>query len=52
MLASIALFSYVGHLLDTYYLTSKPIFTALLAIIGIASGLYLVIKQVNEKPKK
>lgn len=47
LLASIGLFAYLGQKIDDYYTTQTPIFTALMAIVGIAAGLYLVVKQVR-----
>ena len=47
LLASIGLCAYLGQKIDNYYATQTPIFTALMVILGIAAGLYLVVKQVR-----
>ncbi len=48
---SIGLGAWGGHKLDVYYKNQKPIFTAILSLVGIAAALYLVLKDFI-KPKK
>lgn len=49
MLATIGLFSFAGYKLDGYLETDKPIYTALLGIVGVAASLYQVVKQLNKQ---
>ncbi|WP_108802702.1 AtpZ/AtpI family protein [Aquimarina sp. Aq107] len=46
--------AYAGKKLDTYYQFEKNWFTMGLVLFGVASSLYLVIKQLDRinKPKK
>jgi ATP synthase protein I len=47
----IGLAAWGGKKLDAHYQNSKPIFTIVLSLIGIAAALYLVLKDFI-KPKK
>lgn len=38
--------AYGGKYLDEKYGNSKPIYTIILSLLGVAIGLYLVIKEV------
>ncbi|WP_299608979.1 AtpZ/AtpI family protein [uncultured Aquimarina sp.] len=46
--AIIFLCAYVGKRLDAYYLLEKKWFTMGFILFGVASSLYLVIKQLNK----
>lgn len=46
--AIIFLCAYVGKKLDAYYLLEKKWFTMGFILFGVASSLYLVIKQLNK----
>lgn len=46
--AIIFLCAYVGKKLDAYYLLEKKWFTMSFILFGVASSLYLVIKQLNK----
>ena len=48
---TIGLGAWGGKKLDEYLHNTKPIFTAVLSLIGIAAGLYLVLKDFI-KPQK
>lgn len=48
----IALGAWGGRKLDTHFQNKTPVFTIVLSLIGIAGGLYLVLKDLikpNEK---
>ncbi len=47
----IGLSAWGGKKLDAHFQNSKPVFTILLSLIGIAAALYLVLKDLI-KPKK
>jgi F0F1-type ATP synthase assembly protein I len=47
LLASIALCAYLGQKIDLHFQSKTPIYTAIMVIVGIAAGLYLVVKQVR-----
>jgi len=51
MAVTIGLGAWGGMKLDEYFKTSSPIFTIILSLIGIAAGLYLVLKDFI-KPAK
>jgi len=46
----IGLGAWGGHKLDQHYNTSKPVWTIVLSLLGIAAGLYVVLKDFI-KPK-
>jgi F0F1-type ATP synthase assembly protein I len=41
----IGLGAWGGHKLDQHYKTSKPVWTIVLSLLGIAAGLYVVLKD-------
>jgi F0F1-type ATP synthase assembly protein I len=47
----IALGAWGGKKLDAYYHNSKPVFTIILSLLGIAAGFYLALRDLI-KPKK
>ncbi|WP_158797254.1 AtpZ/AtpI family protein [Pedobacter sp. L105] len=49
MLAIIGVFTFAGYKIDAHRNTHKPIFTALLGVIGVVISLYQVIKQLSSK---
>ncbi|HQQ94221.1 MAG TPA: AtpZ/AtpI family protein [Bacteroidia bacterium] len=46
----IALAAWGGKKLDSYYHNSKPVFTIVLSLVGIAAALYISLKDLI-KPK-
>jgi len=50
MAVTIGLGAWAGTKLDQHFKTSKPVFTIILSLLGIAAGLYLVLKDFI-KPK-
>ncbi len=49
MLATIGLFAFIGYKIDAYRNSAKPIFTAVISLIGVLLSLYQVVKQLNKK---
>lgn len=49
MLATIGVFAFIGYKLDEAQHHEKPIWTAVLSLIGVAGSLYQVIRQLNGK---
>lgn len=49
MLAIIGLFIFIGHQIDQSQARSKPIFTAILGLLGVVLSLYQVISLLNKK---
>lgn len=49
MLATIGLFTFIGHKLDKHQQNNKPILTAIFSLLGVVISLYQVIKQLNKK---
>jgi len=47
----IALAALGGDWLDGYYKTSKPVFTIVLSLLGVACGLYILFKEVKQLNK-
>ncbi|GAA4279486.1 AtpZ/AtpI family protein [Aquimarina mytili] len=41
-------FAYIGEKLDTYYELTDKWFTIFFVLLGVATSLYLVIKQLNK----
>ena len=53
MVLTILLFTYLGHRLDKYFETEKPLWTALLAIFGVVIALIFMLKAFTKPtPKK
>jgi F0F1-type ATP synthase assembly protein I len=50
MAVTIGLGAWGGQKLDKHYQTSKPVFTIVLSLLGIAAALYFVLKDFI-KPK-
>lgn len=48
---TIGIAAWGGNKLDVYFKNSKPVYTAILSLLGIAAALYLVLKDFI-KPKK
>jgi len=48
MLAVIILFALTGNRIDVYFNNPKPFITALLAIIGVATALYIALKKIKK----
>ncbi len=46
--AIIFLFAYIGEKLDAYYELTEKWFTILFVLLGVATSLYMVIKQLNK----
>lgn len=49
MLATIGLFAFAGYKIDGYRNSPKPIFTAILGVLGVLISLYQVVRQLNSK---
>jgi len=49
MIAIIGVFTYLGFKLDEWMLSQKPIYTAVLSLLGVCISLYSVIRSVNKK---
>lgn len=49
MIAVIGLFAYIGHKIDESKGNDKPIFTAILGLVGVGLSLYSVIKSILKK---
>lgn len=49
MIAIIGVFTFIGYKIDEWQGNEKPIFTAILSLLGVCSSLYSVIKSVNKK---
>jgi len=49
MIAIIGVFTFIGYKIDERMNNEKPIFTALLSLLGVVISLYSVIKSVNKK---
>lgn len=49
MIAIIGVFTFIGVKVDEKMENDKPIFTALLSLLGVCVSLYSVIKSVNKK---
>jgi heme/copper-type cytochrome/quinol oxidase subunit 4 len=45
MIVIILLFYWAGSKLDARTATEKPIFTAILTVLGVFAGLYIVLKD-------
>lgn len=51
MLAIIGVFTYAGYRIDDARQSEKPIFTAILALIGVCISIYTVIRAVTSRKK-
>jgi len=49
MLVIIGLFTFAGYKIDSYRSNDKPLFVALLGVLGVIVSLYQVIRQLNNK---
>jgi len=49
MIAIIGVFTFIGYKIDERMSNEKPIFTAILSLLGVVVSLYSVIKSVNKK---
>ena len=49
MLAIIGLFTYIGHRIDQAKNADTPIWTAILALVGVCISIYTVIRAVTKK---
>jgi F0F1-type ATP synthase assembly protein I len=49
MLVIIGLFTYAGYKIDSYRAGGKPLFVALLGVLGVVISLYQVVRQLNSK---
>ncbi|MDM1072483.1 AtpZ/AtpI family protein [Empedobacter brevis] len=49
MAAVIALFTWLGTILDKKFETEQPLWTAGLSLLGVFVGLYLMLKQLPKK---
>jgi F0F1-type ATP synthase assembly protein I len=45
MAAIIGIFTYAGTWCDSYFETTKPYFTVIFSLIGVAGGLYTSLKD-------
>jgi F0F1-type ATP synthase assembly protein I len=52
MTGVITAFSYLGYYLDSRFNLSTPWWTIVLGLMGVGSGLYIVIREVTEISKK
>lgn len=51
MIATIGAFTWLGYYLDGVNDNEKLLYTAILALIGVAISIYVVIRSVQEKNK-
>lgn len=51
MIAIIGIFTYIGYRIDQSSLSEKPIWTAILSLIGVCLSIYFVIRMVTGKKK-
>ena len=47
MLGTIGLFTFAGYKIDEYRGNNKPLFVALLGVLGVIISLYQVVRQLN-----
>lgn len=52
MTGVITAFSYLGYYLDSRFNLSTPWWTIVLGLMGVGTGLYIVIREVTEISKK
>ena len=48
MLATIGVFAFIGYQIDKHRDGKKPIFTALLGLVGVIFSLYQVVRSVTK----
>lgn len=48
MLATIAVFTFIGYKIDESKNNDKPIFTALLGLLGVIISLYSILRSLNK----
>ena len=51
MLAIIGIFAYAGHRIDESRQSEKPIFTAVLALVGVCISIYTVVRMVTRRKR-
>lgn len=51
MLAIICAFAYAGHRIDESKQSEKPVFTAILALVGVCISIYTVIRMVTRRKR-
>lgn len=49
MLATIALFTFIGYKIDESQTHNKSIYTAILGFLGVITSLYMVIRSLTQK---
>ena len=49
MAATIGIATYIGHRIDESNGAEKPIWTAILALLGVGASIYLVIRSVTRR---
>ena len=49
MIAIIGVFTYIGYKIDQNRESQKPIFTAVLSLIGVCVSLYSVIRSIKKQ---
>jgi F0F1-type ATP synthase assembly protein I len=52
MVLTILIFTFLGTRLDKYFETSKPLWTAFLAIFGVVVAMIFMIKKFMNPPSK
>lgn len=52
MLAIIGIFTFAGSKLDEVQQTEKPIYTAILAVIGVCISIYSIIKSLSNRKRR
>ena len=51
MLGTIGVFAFIGHQIDAHRKSEKPIFTALLGLLGVVVSLFQVVRSLTKKNK-
>lgn len=51
MLATIGVFAFIGYKIDEHRKSDKPVFTALISLLGVIVALYQVVKQLNKNDR-
>lgn len=49
MLATIAVFAFIGYKIDQYRNGTKQIFTAVFGLLGVVLSLFQVVRSVNKR---
>lgn len=52
MVVTILLFTFGGYKLDQHFGTSKPIWTAILSILGVVVAIMVMLRGILKPPKK